>query len=623
MKIALIPRITLSAVFVAAFLTALGGIVYYFFNLSFLVIATVALVSLFASLMILPRLFAKNEVTMLAEIARGEPYLVVLPLVYILAGVALIILYRAGTTDAINSPWIRIPTLFWVAFVLMCAASAAILIRAKNHLTDFLAALPVIAVALSVAALVYKIGYGFDPFIHRAAEQFILNHGSILPKTPYYAGQYALVAIIAAITRLPVLYIDIWLLPVLASLGVISALIFSGVKTGKNAGHLLLATLAMLPFSFFINTTPFGLACLYVFMASIFALSQSDYKTIRLVIWIFAVAALITHPIAGVPAIILATLFSIKNRIARLVVMAVGAIGVPILFLFEGAKLIFNPRNILALPLPFEMPLTRFHPLGDLVYATGAIGAALIVIFFLVALVKKQPAAKTSGLAALAAIAGALITATTIDFSYLPAEEQAGYPARLLVIALLILVPVAASAFSDFLKKILVRPLYATITLFFLVFLISGNVYLSYPRSDAYVLGKGWSVSAADLNAVAAIAKDAGNEPYIVLASEPVSAAALDKFGFFKYFKTSGGDIFAYPIPLGGDLYKFYLKMIYDSTSAATMRQAMALAGVKRGYFVMNPYWTGFARISAAALGSADAEIPSNGSDTVFVYTTK
>jgi hypothetical protein len=623
MKIALIPRIALSAVFVAALVSAAGGAVYYFFNLSFLPIIAVALISFFVSLTILPRLFAKNEVTMLAETARGEPYLVVLPLVYVLAGVSLILLYRAGTTDAINSPWLKVTVLFWVAFVLMCAASATILIRAKNHLINFLAALPVIAVALSVAALVYKIGYGFDPFIHRSAEQFILDHGSILPKTPYYAGLYALVVVVAAISRIPLRTVDIWILPALASLGIISTLIFSGVKTGKNTGLLLIATLAILPFSFFINTTPFGLACLYVLMASIFALSQSDYKTIRLVIWIFAVAALITHPIAGVPAIILATLFSFKNKIARIAVMIFGAIGVPVLFLIQGTKLIFNPGNILSLPLPFELPLNRFHPLGDLVYATGAIGAALIVIFFLVAFVKKQPAAKIGGLAALAAIFGAAITATTIDFSYLPVEEQAGYPARLLVIALLILVPVAASAFSDFLKKILVRPLYAAVAVSFLVFLISGNAYLSYPRSDAYILGKGWSVSAADLNAVTAIAKNAGSEPYIVLASEPVSAAALDKFGFFKYFKTSGGDLFAYPIPLGGDLYKFYLKMIYDFTSAATMHEAMALAGVKRGYFVMNPYWTGFARISAAALESADAEIPSGGNDTVFVYTTK
>ncbi len=620
MKTAFITRIALSIIFVAALASAIGGAVYYFLNLSFWWSITAAVVALASTFAFLPKFFKQSDKNFPKETQTNNPYLAVLPLVYLLAGVCFILLYRSGTATAINSPWPQVPVLFWAAFVLMSTASALIFVRVKNQTILFLAALPICAVALSVAALVYKLGYGFDPFVHRAAEKFILDHGAISPKTPYYAGEYALVVITAALSKLPLRLIDIWLVPTLATLGIVSAFIFSATKTGKNIGLLLIAALAFIPYSFFISTTPFSLACLYVFIAAIFTLATSESKQTKIAVCIFSAAALLTHPMAGVPAIILAALLLFKNRVVRIVLTVLGAIGVPILFLVQGAKLIVNLKNIISLPLPFELPLTRFHPLGDLVYASSIVGFTLIIIFFIIALAQKQPAAKTFGLAALASATGAIITAATVDFSYLPSQEQAWYPARLLMVALLIITPPAIVAFSDFIKKISTRPLFSLTALALLVFLISSNVYLSYPRVDAYALSKGWSVGSSDLSAVLAINADAGSEPYIVLASEPVSAAALEKFGFFKYFKTDKGELFAYPIPLGGELYKYYLKMIYENTSAATMREAMTLAKVKRGYFVMNPYWTGFARISAAARAEADAEIPSGGSDTIFVF---
>jgi hypothetical protein len=623
MKTALIPKISLSLLFVAALISATGGAVYYLFNLSFWPAAAVAAVSLIASVVFLPKFFAVKKTGLLAEPRPSAPYLLILPLVYVLSGVCLVLLARAGTTDAINSPWPRVSVLFWVALIGAALAAGAVCLRAKSQLAYFLAGAPVLAVILSVAALVYRNGYGFDPFVHRAAEKFILDHGAILPKTPYYAGSYALVVIISALSRLPLASVDLWLVPAAAALGGLALFSFMSGRLGRTSGLAVFAGLAVLPYSLFISTTPFGLACLYALAAACLAVFWEENNYIRLAVWIFAVASAVTHPMAGVPVLILAALFTVKNSASRAAIAIAGCLLVPFLFFIQGPKLIFAPKNILSLALPFALPVFRARSLGDLVYLAGLITALILVAFIAIGALKNKYHARIFGLAALSALASALVTAAMIDFSYLPSEEQAGYPARLVAIAFLLIIPPATLAFADLLEKIELGPLMKFSGAAFLVFLVSANAYLAYPRADAFSLSKGWSVSADDQDAVRAIAADANGAPYIVLASEPVSAAALDAFGFFKYFKTAQGDVFAYPVPLGGELYKYYLKMIYESTSAETMRQAMALAGVKRSYFVMDPYWTGFARISAAARASASAEIPSGGNDSVFVYTMR
>ena len=50
-----------------------------------------------------------------------------------------------------------------------------------------------------------------------------------------------------------------------------------------------------------------------------------------------------------------------------------------------------------------------------------------------------------------------------------------------------------------------------------------------------------------------------GVSPYIVLANQSVSAAALLRFGFHTYY----GAQFYYAIPTGAPLYQSYLDMVY------------------------------------------------------------
>jgi hypothetical protein len=152
----------------------------------------------------------------------------------------------------------------------------------------------------------------------------------------------------------------------------------------------------------------------------------------------------------------------------------------------------------------------------------------------------------------------------------------------------------------------------------FLSLLISAALYITYPRYDNYFNSHGYAVSAADLGAVSWINENAKAD-YIVLANQQVSAAALSRYGFKKYY---GGDqLFYYPIPTSSPLYQYYLDMVYKKPSRDTMLAAMDLAGVNEGYFVLNRYWWAFTKILDEAKLRADSwQAINDGEVFVFKY---
>jgi len=522
---------------------------------------------------------------------QGIGWALALVPLYALSGVALITLFRSGTEASINTPWVAVPALFWTALGLGALTGAAILSRTDRPGIAFLAVLPLISVGLSVALAVYRLGYGFDPFIHQAAERHILEHGLITPKTPYYAGQYALVVLLARATGIGVATQDAFLVPTLAVFGLAGALAAVSRRLPLRPGAFAAATVALLPLAPFVNTTPFSLAAVFTLLAGFCGLAVTRAPRWEVPVWIFTAGALMTHPLAGIPCLTLALLIRFRHRLVRLALTAVGALALPILF-SNVTGLAFSPAALRGVQLPFELPATRFNALGDLVYGVGAFAAVVIVLGLVAALRERSIPGAAYALAAVGALLGALSLALWVSFSYLPDYEQGGYPARLLILALILALPPAAVSVGRLIERLMLAPYGAVIAIFTVAFLFTGGVYLAYPRSDAYVLGRGWSTSRSDVLAVRAIHADAGNEPYIVLANQAVSAAALREYGFFRYHRTERGEVFAYPVPTGGPLYPFYLQMIYGEPSAEYMRQAMEFAGVHRGYLVVNTYWT-------------------------------
>jgi hypothetical protein len=123
-------------------------------------------------------------------------------------------------------------------------------------------------------------------------------------------------------------------------------------------------------------------------------------------------------------------------------------------------------------------------------------------------------------------------------------------------------------------------------------------LYLSYPHNDALEKGRSYAVSKYDLEAVKWIDADGANRDFVVLANQSVSAAALQEFGFKKYYENKTQNsinktqkIFYYPIPTSSPLYEIYLDLIYNGVTREKIQKARELAGAEEVYLVINSYW--------------------------------
>ncbi|MCB9798625.1 hypothetical protein H6758_02780 [Candidatus Nomurabacteria bacterium] len=123
-----------------------------------------------------------------------------------------------------------------------------------------------------------------------------------------------------------------------------------------------------------------------------------------------------------------------------------------------------------------------------------------------------------------------------------------------------------------------------------------------------------------DIHAVQYIHEDAGSQPYIVLSNALVSTAALQEYGFAKYYDINGFKQFYYSSPSGSPLYRLYQKMVYEGTKRAYIEEAMHLAGVQKAYFVINDYWSNFANIVMQAKINSDQYV-SIDDEKIFVFT--
>jgi hypothetical protein len=206
-----------------------------------------------------------------------------------------------------------------------------------------------------------------------------------------------------------------------------------------------------------------------------------------------------------------------------------------------------------------------------------------------------------------------------VDFPLLIKYEQGVYPSRVLEISFYFLIPLFLFALYKFFEKLMEtksRPLKIFFILVFAAFL-TFSLYYSYPKDDGedYQIDRGYSVSLFDLNTVHAIDVDAAGADYIVLANQSVSAAAIKEFGFNKYY----GPYFYYPIPTGDPLYQYYLDMVYQTPSRATVAEAANLTDVKLVYFVLNKYWTDSEKILEAARPTAN-ETLEIGSGKIWIF---
>lgn len=577
---------------------------------------------------------------------EGRPPYAALIAIIICIAAWWIAIVPVNITKAVRSPWLVIDPSTIIALAIAVLLTIAVLPRLTSRMRSLLIGLLLLSVFL-VPALTYSLGFGFDPFIHRTTVAHIAEFGTITPKPLYYIGQYALELVANLVFAIPIFTIDTFLVPILAAI-LLSASAVYGFRQTTKTGWAPIAVL-LLPLGAFISTTPQALA--YVFTGSLIFLSlpilaASENRPPRFLLVLLALAALVTHPLAGIPACLYVLLIILSQsrlsgqgkepleiiRKSGFVITALAsAMAIPAVFLVQAS------RSGLAISFSLtdlawdQLTLTgfwhnQFSSIFDGLYLwiDNQLWISLILAVIGSWMLIKQRASGRLHLPLLMValwLINYLILTLTLQFDFLIEYERTNYAQRLLMISLLFLAPhigFAIDGVFDILSK-RARALRLGWTIL-LALMVSAGVYGAFPRHDNYARSAGFNVSATDFDAAAAINDIGGDQKYIVLANQAVSAAALELYGFKRYYHN---DIFYYPIPTGGELYTYYLQMADDEPTREAMEEAMDLADVDVGFFVLNDYWWDAKRIGEAAKQEADSWFGIGSGDeaiTVFIF---
>lgn len=567
---------------------------------------------------------------------RQEPKVnTLLTIVYlILATGAFYILSLGQVTDSIQSPWQTLPKQWFFLYFLATATLLFYCLNAKRT------KLPLILVSIhtflssSVAVIIYKIGYGFDPFIHQTAEKIISQAGTIVPQTPYYLGQYGLVLFLQKLTLIPLELIDKILVPVLFALLLPSTIfyVFSHWTKKKYALALAMSALVM-PFSGFIMTTPQNLANLFFIITILLSLVYYRDQLPISLLYILGIATIAIHPLAGIPLLIVIvllqlfkTFYASYHRVVSLYFFTalIFVIFLPLAFITNGSEIIWAWPDVKKSDLMLLNWVDHFNLPLNLVYLINfnkiALASLLITIgLFYIARNKLLKNNVAYLMAATVIFADFIIAKYFLTFSDLRELDSSSFIGRLLTLTFYILLPFFLLGIYVIIKKLWARDIFfKTFLVLALSAAISASLYLSYPRLNNYEPAKFFSLSESDIKAVHYIEGQAAPD-HIVLANQMVGVAAIKEFGFRKYYH----DQFYYSMPSGNPqtFYEAFLKMTYEGAKRQTMETIMAEAGVSEAYFVLNSYWRNFEKIADQASASADQVINiDNGKILIFKY---
>lgn len=626
---------------IVSLIGGLGGVIYYFFDLTLPVVTLLLWLPL--AVAILSMHFRNQpawEPTPSTQSLLDQPYALLLSALYVLCIITFLsALYFLQTTHAVLGPWDGVPPVMFFLFFFSSFLLVTLLwVGIPSALSRFLLILQTIT-SLSVALIRFPLSFGFDPIIHHAAEQLILEHGSVTPKTFYYLAQYAVIPFFARIFDVSVATVHQPLTVLVLGLSIpvfLHSALRSFFSEKPVVTGLLVLSFLLIPFPYLVMTTPWGLAygtTLLTVLSSAGAVKRNDSR-----LWIVAgfltVSTLMFHPLAGIPLVIFFILSLLRNPFMRGVIVLLGCISVPLSFFVNGLASRQSPISI-QIPNMFDVtPLfdgilsfaPRFVPFLDAGYFFNHAGPFLFLLLVGIGIatsLRHNAFARTCLMAAASTIITALLTRAIIRFDALAGFEQQDYIQRLFDIATLFLLPLAAIALEMLYSRIKKNARGVVPLAFALLMagLLTSSLYLSYPRNDAYVPSHAYTLSQEDITAVHTIERDAAGRDYAVLSNQVVASAAIREFGFKRYFTVpSYGEVFYYPVPSGSPLAQHYYTMLRTPTRE-TARAAMAIVGVDRIYFVVRDYEFRFPIIVRDAKTTADEwqEID-GGKAYVFLY---
>lgn len=534
------------------------------------------------------------------------------------------------TAEPIQSPWE-----FFAAepFLLYGAATFALFLalpRLSSRAAAFSLGIHYCA-SYSVAAIVYRLGFGFDPFVHRAAEQALLTDGVIEPRGLLYAGQYAAVTALSHLTGLSIDLIDRWLVPALAFFSfplVIPYGLYRGWGLDRPTARRMALLLLVIPYLFFVFTVPHNLvAVLFVWIIFLLPAASRD-RELYLPLALVAAFAVLTHPLLGLPAALLVLFFAVWNQFRSIrahaalgaIGIAVFALSVPVAFALwnalHGAPGFGSANPLAHLDRFFSLFTDPFRPDPPASFFWNALYAYPIATppkIFIGALVtgllmyRRSPHLSPYALFGLGTVGALFFIATIFTFKDIIASEQFEFALRLKEAMYLVSVPFLAVTVGRFLRtRIGRREIVRALVGLAVAVAATISWYVSYPQMNPKNQISGQGVGDQDIVAVRFIKAASRDTPHLVLSNQMTAAAALREFGFARYLATADGPALWYPLPTGSALYTYFLDMTQNGPRREVMEKAADFAGVRRAYFLTYQYWDGFEILNHKARAIAD-----------------
>ena len=563
-------------------------------------------------------------------------------LIFIFDLIILYYLYYKTNTNVIRSPWELVNYKFWI---LLTISNILLIIHfLKNKYTgkNILIIIYHFFLISSIGIILYRLGYGYDSFIHQATIDEIARKGTINPKLFLYIGQYGLTFFFSQIFNISLTLTNKLLLPLLFSILWPSSLYYGlryGLKWPVKISYLSVLLSLIIGFNFSVMTTPQGLSFLLLAIF-IFLLPEINKKNIHISFaYLIALMSLTIHPLVGIPLLFFVILTNlntyknnnIKNKIFYFFIVFLSSISLPLLFIIynilknNNIKEIFTINtSLVTLPKLF-IAHTYSFPL-DLIHNLGMNKSWIFIIITLIGLhyiikYNKTLIFKNHLLFILILFINLIFTKLFISFNIQINYEKNIYINRIIFIIYIVSLPILLSTFYFWFNKIIKyknkykEKIFITIIS---IIIISTSIYFSYPIYNKYKNSKSFNVTSTDIETVKLIEKYSNNEPYIVLANQMIGAAAIKEFGFKNYYNNN----FYYSMPLGIDnIYQNYLNMIETNATKKEALDAMNKAQVNKLYLVINNYWHSAKKAIKQALKSSDDHIiVDKGKTYIFIY---
>jgi hypothetical protein len=519
------------------------------------------------------------------------------------------ILIGSRTNGLLTSPWHSVPQIFFVLFAALC-----ILLwydTAKNEEQTISPLLPLMLFAAwGVSAIVYTLGYGFDPQLHIASSTHIFTYGNIDPITPLYLTQYVAINILAHLTSIGIHTITAFLVPILASTLLPYAVYrFLRKDTSHRGATMLTLSLILFLPKEWIATTPYNLSTVLSVSAITFALwSQTRAQKITSIL--LGTLALLAHPLPGCIAwIAIIVMFLVPATISQTKKILLAICAIISSFIFPA---LFSLYYSLFQSYTIERVLTT-RPLADLVtlfaspryYAadTGIILEALysyerllpIGVFTLAiyAIWKRNVPfrIKIAAGTSLLLLANALTLYLCIQAPELHQFDAAQYAERLLHSAVLCAIPPVLFCVLRAYQRVQAFTAIRRVVPALGILCLIPAVYLTHPQHNRKVIARGFNTTVFDMALTADIHEQASGDTFAALAPAPTAAASVRQFGFTPYITTASHSFFAYAIPSGSYLGLMYNTLMSEGFSANQLTQVFIETDVQKLYVVIPSYW--------------------------------